>query len=284
VVLSAGAIGSPQLLQLSGIGVAEDLRAVGIEPRHSLPGVGANLQDHPFVTVLYEVSAADTMLTAEQPQFLAEWMLRRSGPLTSPIAEVGAFVRTRPGLPAADIEFHMGGAYFEDHGAERFDRPAMVLGPVLVSPRARGRIWLRSSDPTAKPRILTNSLSEPEDVASLVAGVRLARTVAEQGPLQEIIVRELKPGPDAIDDVELEADLRRRLMLIYHPAGTCKMSDDADDAVVDSQLRVHGLERLRVVDASIMPIIVGGNTNAPTIMIAEKAADLILAAADNMSR
>ena len=284
VVLSAGAIGSPQLLQLSGIGVAEDLRAVGIEPRHSLPGVGANLQDHPFVTVLYEVSAADTMLTAEQPQFLAEWMLRRSGPLTSPVAEVGAFVRTRPGLPAADIEFHMGGAYFEDHGAERFDRPAMVLGPVLVSPRARGRIWLRSSDPTAKPRILTNSLSEPEDVASLVAGVRLARTVAEQGPLQEIIVRELKPGPDAIDDVELEADLRRRLMLIYHPAGTCKMSDDADDAVVDSQLRVHGLERLRVVDASIMPIIVGGNTNAPTIMIAEKAADLILAAADNMSR
>jgi choline dehydrogenase len=277
VILSAGAIGSPQLLQLSGIGAPEDLRAVGIEPRHSLPGVGANLQDHPFVTVLYEVSDTHTMVTAEQPRFLAEWLLRRSGPLTSPVAEVGAFVRTRSGLPAADIEFHMGGAYFEDHGAERFDRPAMVLAPVLISPRSRGRVWLRSSDTTDKPRILTNSLSEPDDVASLVAGMRLARTVADQAPLQEIIVREIKPGRDATDDADLEADLRRRLMLIYHPAGTCKMSDDAEDAVVDSELRVHGLEGLRVADASIMPTIVGGNTNAPTIMIAEKAADLILA-------
>jgi choline dehydrogenase len=186
-------------------------------------------------------------------------------------------VRTRSGLPAADIEFHMGGAYFEDHGAERFDRPAMVLAPVLISPRSRGRVWLRSSDPTDKPRILTNSLSEPDDVASLVAGMRLARAVADQAPLQEIIVREIKPGRDATDDADLEADLRRRLMLIYHPAGTCKMSDDAEDAVVDSELRVHGLEGLRVADASIMPTIVGGNTNAPTIMIAEKAADLILA-------
>jgi choline dehydrogenase len=279
VVLSAGAIGSPQLLQLSGIGADHDLAAVGLEVKHSLPGVGANLQDHPFVSILYEISETDTLLGADQPRFLAEWLLRRSGPLSSPVAEVGAFVRTRPGLPAADVEFHMGGAYFEDHGAETFDRHAMVLAPVLITPRARGRVWLRSSDPSDKPRILTNSLSEREDVASLVAGVRLARTVAEQGPLREIIVREIKPGPDASDDADLEADLRRRLMLIYHPVGTCKMSDIAEDAVVDSQLRVHGLQALRVVDASVMPLIVGGNTNAPTIMIAEKAADLIAAAA-----
>ena len=276
VVLSAGAIGSPQLLQLSGIGPADDLRAAGVEVRHELPGVGSNLQDHPFVTVLYETSETDTLANAEHPRFLAEWLLRRSGPLSSPIAEVGAFVRTRPGLPAADVEFHAGGAYFEDHGAEKFDGHAITLAPALLTPKARGRVWLRSGDPTDKPRILTNSLSDPDDVASLVAGVRLARTVVAQSPLKEIIVREIKPGPDATSDDDLEADLRRRMELIYHPAGTCRMSDTADDAVVDASLRVHGIDGLRVADASIMPVIVGGNTNAPTIMIAEKAADLIL--------
>jgi choline dehydrogenase-like flavoprotein len=169
----------------------------------------------------------------------------------------------------------MGAAYFDDHGAEEYDGHCIAIGPVLVTPRARGRVWLRSSDPTDKPRIITNSLGPPEDVASLIAGVRLAREIAERSPLREIIIKELKPGPAAVDDEDLAADLRRRLMLIYHPVGTCLMSDSDDRAVVDSQLRVHGLQGLRVVDASIMPIIPGGNTNAPTIMIAEKAADLI---------
>jgi choline dehydrogenase-like flavoprotein len=278
VVLSAGAIGSPQLLQVSGIGAPDELRAVGVEVRHALPGVGGNLQDHPFVTVIWDVSDTDTLYVAEQPRFLAEWVLRRTGPLSSTVAEVVAFHRTRGGLPAADIQFHMGAAYYEDHGAETYDGHAMVIAPVLVSPRARGRVWLRSADPTDKPRILTNSLSEPEDMASLVAGVKLARRIAEQPAAAEIVTRELKPGPDASDDAELEADVRRRLMLIYHPVGTCRMSDTADDAVVDSRLRVRGLEGLRVVDASIMPVIPGGNTNAPTIMIAEKGADLILGA------
>jgi choline dehydrogenase-like flavoprotein len=276
VVLAAGAIGSPQLLQLSGIGAPDELRAVGVEIRHALAGVGKNLQDHPFVTVLFEVSDEDTLLVAESPRSVAEWLLRRSGPLSSSVAEVVAFHRTRAGLPAADIQFHMGPAYYEDHGAETYDRHAIAIAPVLVSPKARGRVWLRSADPTAKPRILTNSLSEPDDVASLVAGVRLARRIAEQPVLADIIVKELKPGPDASADADLEADMRRRLMLIYHPIGTCRMSDSADDAVVDSRLRVHGLERLRVVDASIMPLIPGGNTHAPTVMIAERGADLIL--------
>jgi len=137
-------------------------------------------------------------------------------------------------------------------------------------------VWLRSADPAAKPRILTNSLSEPEDVASILAGVRLAREIADRPALAEIIIRELKPGPDLSDDADLEADIRRRLMLIYHPVGTCRMSDTAEDAVVDSELRVHGLEGLRIVDASIMPIIPGGNTHAPTVMVAERGADLIL--------
>ncbi len=275
VILSAGAIQSPQLLLLSGIGSADDLRAVGVEARHNLPGVGRNLQDHPFVTLIWEVSEQNTLYGADKPKPLAEWVLRRTGPLTSTVAEVVAFVRTRPGLQAADVQFHMGAAYYEDHGAETYDGHCVVIAPVLVSPQARGQVWLRSADPTEQPRIITNSLSEPDDLRSLVDGMQLAREIATQEPMREIILSELKPGPDHRGRTDLEADLRRRLMLIYHPVGTCRMSDAGDDAVVDSRLRVHGLGSLRVVDASVMPIIPGGNTNAPTIMIAERAADLI---------
>jgi len=275
VLLSAGAINSPQLLLLSGVGPAEELRAAGVDVRHDLPGVGRNLQDHPFVTMIWEVTDQRTLYGADRPRPLAEWVLRRSGPLTSTVAEVVAFTRTRGGLPAADIQFHMGGAYFEDHGAETYDGHCMVIAPVLVSPKARGQVWLRSADPTAKPRIITNALSEPDDLDSMVAGMRLAREIAACAPLKEIVLEELKPGADTVDREHLEADLRRRLMLIYHPVGTARMSDTRKDAVVDSRLRVHGLQGLRVIDASIMPQITGGNTNAPTIMIAERAADLI---------
>jgi choline dehydrogenase-like flavoprotein len=275
VLLSAGAIGSPQLLLLSGIGAARELAEAGVEVRHDLPGVGRNLQDHPFVTMIWEVSDRGTLYGADKPKPLAEWLLRRSGKLTSTVAEVVAFTRTRGGLPAADIQFHMGAAYFEDHGAEEYDGHCAVIAPVLVSPKARGQVWLRSADPTAKPRIITNTLSEPDDVDSLVAGMRLAREIAAQRELKEVIVEELKPGAGTVDREELEADLRRRLMLIYHPVGTARMSDTHGEAVVDSQLRVHGVRSLRVIDASIMPSIVGGNTNAPTIMIAERGADLI---------
>ncbi len=276
VILSAGSIQSPHLLMLSGIGAPDDLRAAGVQVRHELPGVGRNLQDHPFITMLHAVSTTDTLFGADKPKPLAEWVLRRTGPLSSTVAEVVAFVRTRAGLPAADIQFHMGAAYFEDHGAEEYDGHAMVIAPVLVSPQARGQVWLRSADPTDKPRIMTNTLSEPDDVASMVAGMQLAREIAAQSPLREIVTHEIKPGRDATTREDLEADLRRRLMLIYHPVGTCRMSDDGDDAVVDSELQVHGVQGLRVVDASVMPVIPGGNTHAPTVMVAERAADLIL--------
>ena len=275
VLLSAGAIGSPQLLLLSGVGPADELRQAGVQARHDLPGVGANLQDHPFVTVLWEVSDPDTLYGADRPGPLAEWLLRKSGPLSSTVAEVVAFTRTRGGLPAADIQFHMGAAFFDNHGADTYDGDCMVIAPVLVSPRARGRVWLRSADPMSKPRIITNTLSEPDDVESLLAGMRLAREIAAQQPLREVVLKELRPGAEAVEREELEADLRRRLMLIYHPVGTARMSDTHEHAVVDSQLRVHGLEGLRVIDASVMPTIPGGNTNAPTIMIAERGADLI---------
>ncbi len=275
VLLCAGAIGSPQLLLLSGIGAREELRASGVTPRHELPGVGRNLQDHPFVTVIWEVSDQQTLYGADRPKALAEWLLRKSGKLSSSVAEVVAFTRTRGGLPAADIQFHMGAAYYEDHGAEEYDGHCMVIAPALVSPKARGQVWLRDADPQTKPCILTNSLSDTDDVASLLAGVALARKIAECSPVRETVVKELKPGPGLAQDEELEADLRRRLMLIYHPVGTARMSDTHGEAVVDSALRVHGIDALRVIDASIMPTITGGNTNAPTIMIAERGADLI---------
>jgi len=277
VLVCAGAIGSPQLLLLSGIWAGEELRAAGVQPRHELPGVGRNLQDHPFVTILWEVSDRQTLYGADRPWALAEWLARRSGKLSSTVAEVVAFTRTRGGLAAADIQFHMGAAYYEDHGAETYDGHCMVIAPTLVSPQARGQVWLRSAEPTAKPRIITNTLSHPDDVRSLVAGMRLAREIAGQDPLRQTLVKELKPGSGCVADGDLEADLRRRLMLIYHPVGTARMSDTHPQAVVDSQLRVHGLQGLRVIDASIMPTITGGNTNAPTIMIAERGADLIRA-------
>jgi choline dehydrogenase len=274
VLLSAGTIGSPQVLMLSGIGPADELTEVGVTVRHDLPGVGKNLQDHPFLPVNFEVRGSDTLYGAEKPQHLAEWVLRRSGKLSSTVAEVCAFVRTRPGLPAADIQYHMGAAYYEQHGQVEFDDHACTIAPVLVSPRARGEVTLRSGDPQAKPKILTNALTEPEDVASLVAGLKLALRIAASSPLKEKIVRELTLGAAVESDAELEQALREHVELIYHPVGTCRMGA-GDDAVVDPELRLRGIDGLRVIDASVFPVITGGNTNAPTIMVAERAADLI---------
>ncbi len=273
VVLCAGAINSPHLLMVSGVGPAAGLERAGVRVQHDLPGVGQNLQDHPFLTMLWEVRDSDTLYGADKPKHLLEWLLRRSGKLTSTAAEVCGFVRTRPGLPAPDIQLHMGALYFDEHGAVEFDGHAATIAPTLVSPKSRGEITLRSADPADKPRILTNSLTEPEDVASMVAGMQLAREIASTEPLASKLVRGIKPSDDEDD---LEAHLRRRVELIYHPAGTCRMGapDDAD-AVLDPQLRVRGLQGLRVIDASVFPLIPGGNTNAPTIMVAERAADLI---------
>jgi choline dehydrogenase-like flavoprotein len=275
VILAAGSIGSPQILMLSGIGPADHLREVGVTVKHDLPGVGQNLQDHPYVVCIWESKVGGSLYGADKPQKLLEWVLRRSGPLTSSVAEAFAFVRSRPGLPAPDLQFHFAPAYFNDNGFDEFEGHAFTLGPVLVTPKSRGWIKLRSSDPSAKPRILTNSLSEPEDVQALVAGMRRAREIASAGPLAEATAREIFPGPGVGDsDDDLADDLRRRVELIYHPVGTCKMGA-SDDAVVDAQLRVRGIEGLRVADASIMPVITGGNTNAPAIMVGERASDLI---------
>jgi choline dehydrogenase len=273
VILAAGAIGTPQLLMLSGIGPADQLRSLGLNVEVDAPEVGQNLQDHPFNTVVCEVTEG-SLADAEKPRYLLEWLLRRTGPLTSPVAEAFAFVRTRPGLPAPDVQYHFGPAYFVDHGAATFDGDALTMGPTLLTPRSRGRLWLRSANIADKPRILTNTLAAEEDVASLLSGMKLAREIIAAEPLGSVFRRELFPGDHVRTDEDLVADLRRRTELLYHPAGTCRMGTD-DGSVVDERLRVRGVEGLRVVDASIMPVIPGGNLNAPTIMIAERAVDLI---------
>lgn len=274
VILAAGALVSPQLLMLSGIGPASQLREHEIAVSVDLPGVGENLQDHPYVVCVWDVPSGGSLADAEKPRALFEYLLRRTGPLSSSVAEALAFVRSRPGLPAADLEFHFAPAYFVDNGFQEYDGHAVTMGPGLITPRSRGWVRLRSSDPTAKPRILTNTLTEREDVEALVAGVHLTRRIAASEPLSSVLGRELFPGAELRNDEDLVEDLRRRVDLLYHPVGTCRMGSD-ETAVVDPELRVRGVQGLRVVDASIMPLIPGANTNAPTIMIAERAADLI---------
>jgi choline dehydrogenase len=277
VILAAGALVSPQLLMLSGIGPADQLREHGISVAVDLPGVGENLQDHPYVSCVWDIPGGGSLADAEKPKAVLEYLLRKSGPLSSSVAEALAFVRSRPGLPAADLQFHFAPAYFVDNGFAEYDGHAITMGPALISPQSRGWVRLRSADPTAKPRILTNTLSESEDVAALIAGARLTREIAACEPLSSVVGRELFPGATLADEEDLIEDLRRRVDLLYHPVGTCRMGSD-DDAVVDPELRVRGIDGLRVVDASIMPVIPGANTNAPTIMVAERASDLIIGA------
>ena len=273
VILAAGAFASPHLLMLSGIGPADHLREHGLPVAVDSPEVGRNLQDHPFMSCVWETDG-DSLLEAEHPRYLAEWLLRRTGPLTSSVAEAFAFVRSRPGLPAADLQFHFAPAFYVDHGFEEFDGHALTLGPVLVTPKSRGELTLRSGDPADKPRILTNTLAAEEDLEALVAGVRIAREIVGSEPLASRSRREMIPGADAQSDEEIADQVRAKVDLLYHPVGTCRMGAD-EHSVVDPELKVRGVEGLRVVDASVFPVIPGGNTNAPTIMVAERASDLI---------
>ena len=274
VVLSAGAIGTPQLLMLSGIGPAEKLRSVGIEPRVESPGVGENLQDHPFFLLCFESTAPEGLADAEKPRALLQYVVRRRGPLTSNIGEAMAFIRTRPGLPAADVQLLFGPAYYHDHGFDTHDGEAFSLAAALLTPRSRGRLRLRSADPDDAPDLLGNHLAEPEDLAALVAGFHKLREISGTAPLADVRGGALVPAEEVDSEEEIEAFLRRETQLLYHPVGTCRMGSD-ESAVIDPELRVPGVEGLRVADASVMPVITGGNTNAPTIMIGEKAADLI---------
>ena len=274
VILSAGAIGTPQLLMLSGIGPADHLASLGIDVVVDNPHVGSHYQDHPFYLLNWETTAKGTLAEAEHPKQLLNYVLRGKGLLTSTVAEGTAFFRSTSDLPAPDLQFHFGAAYFHNHGFDTYPKPAFAIAPTLVAPQSRGEIRLRSSDPMVKPSIVGNHLTEQADVDAMVAGVELAREIVAQEALSSVRGPEIHPGADVTDRAGIEKALRQETELIYHPTSTARMGSEGD-AVVDPQLRVFGVTGLRVVDASVFPTIPRGNTNAATYMVAERAADLI---------
>jgi len=288
VLLCAGAVQSPQLLMLSGIGPAAHLRAHGIEVQVDLPGVGQNLQDHLDVMVTHEGRRAlSNGLTwrniVKGPWALLQLLLAGKGMLTNNGAEGCGFIKSAPTEPIPDLQFHFMPARLRDHGRDLgfMTKEGFSMHVCFLRPHSRGQITLHSADPHAPPRIEANYLDHPEDIDKLVLGIRQIRRIFASPAMDADRGAEITPGPAVQTDAQLREHIRAHAETIYHPVGTCKMGDDASDPshVVDSALRVHGVQGLRVVDASVMPTLIGGNTNAPVIMMAEKAADLIRAAA-----
>lgn len=278
IILAAGAIGSPQILQLSGIGPGALLQGLGIDVLMDLPGVGENLQDHLQARAVYEVT--EPTLNDEVNSWLGqmkigiEFAFKRTGPMTMGASQVGAFARSRPDAETPDIQFHIQplSSQSPGHGLDRFS--AFTTSVCQLRPESRGHVRITSPDPNRHPEILANYLDAETDRRVAVEGVRVGRRIAEAAPLAQIVRDEREPGYAAQTDDEILDWIRSRATTIYHPAGTCKMGQD-ELAVVDERLRVRGIDGLRVADASIMPTITSGNTNAPAIMIGEKVADMV---------
>ncbi len=273
-VLCGGTVNSPQLLMLSGIGPAAGLEDHDIAVAVDLPGVGDNLLDHLFLTLNYECRKPITLAAAESLGNVARYLLFKKGLLTSNVGEAGGFVRLRPDAAAPELQFHFAPSYYVNHGFDNPEGHGFGIGATMVQPRSKGRLTLRSADPQQPPAIAPDYLTDRADLEVLIEGARLGRRIAQASPFDAYRGREVVPGAEAGDSDGLEAAVRRGVETLYHPVGTCKMGSDPQ-AVVDAELKVHGVDALRVADASIMPTIMNGNTNAPTIMIAEKAADLI---------
>ena len=277
VIVSCGAYNSPQLLMLSGIGRPDELAQLQIDPVAESRSVGLNLSDHPACGAVYLASREGSLFGAMNPDNVASLQAGGGGPLTSSIAEAGGFGRTRGGLDAPDVQLHCMPALVRDEGLVPGHAHGFTVAANVAKPLSRGRVMLVSPDPTAKPLIVHNYYAEPDDLKAQIAGLRLCMQIAQTEPLSDWVAQP-HLAPASTSDENIGAHIRARAQTAYHPAGTCKMGVD-ELAVVDPQLRVRGVEGLRVVDASIMPTIPRGNTNAPTIAVAERAAELIQGAA-----
>jgi len=280
VLLSAGSFGSPQLLMLSGIGPAEHLKQHGIAVVHELPGVGENLHDHPDVVIVVNAPKVTDLFGLSLKGMVSmlrgvfEWRRSRSGALTTNFAEGGGFIKSSPDQAIPDLQWHFVVGKLVDHGRKTVFGHGYSCHVCLLRPKSRGTLRLASADPQAAPLIDPAFLQDPDDMARMVRGFKLTRRMLQQHALTRYGGLESKTSISAQSDAQIEQFIRNHADTIYHPVGTCRMGSDAM-AVVDARLRVHGVSQLRVVDASVMPQVVGGNTNAPVVMMGEKAVDMI---------
>jgi choline dehydrogenase len=276
VILSAGAYNSPQLLMLSGIGPKEHLQEVGIETLVDSPQVGQNLQDHPQVFLHYDTPGALTLAQAGDPRHMEEWLDSRTGMLTTNAAESALFLRSSPELESPDFQVVFVPGYFWDHGFRQPARPGMTIALTLNTPISRGSVRLRSADPADAPRIRTNYLTHDSEVDAILRAIDIVQGVADQEPLADLLADHVDPGEDFTRE-QLVAWVRAEAQHMFHASCSSRIGPEGE-GVVDPELRVHGVHGLRVVDASVMPRVTSGNTHAPTVMIAERASDFILAA------
>jgi choline dehydrogenase len=283
VILAAGAFNTPALLQHSGIGPADFLRSVGIEPIADLPAVGEHLMEHPLVYVTHELASGQLgMFDAEDPKHVLKWLLRRRGKLASNFAECGAHIRTNPSMPAPNFQLLFGAGFFFDHALMSWDAPAAVIGASFLAPRSRGSVRIRSADPRRKPAVTLNMLAQQSEMDEMVDAVAEAREIAAAAPARAVLAAEITPGADVRSRAQVAAWIRTTCQHTYHPSCSARIGSP-EEGVVNTELQVHGIEHLRIADCSVMPTIPRGNTHAPAVMIGERCAELLRRAASATS-